>query len=138
MTFVTRLVWHSINPRRRRDEQPRPPVRKVCDRQGMTLTERPGTPRTIEGATVNGPKGVLSSDLIDVAHSLHDQYDHGLGEAAVTREIHQVADRFSTATVRSFVPLFVRRYAGENLRARGKNQAGHREPASQAVAAARA
>jgi hypothetical protein len=60
----------------------------------------------------------LSSDLVAVATSLHDQYDHELGAAVVTGEIHLVADRFEAATIRSFVPLFVRRYAGEGLRAR--------------------
>jgi hypothetical protein len=60
----------------------------------------------------------LSSDLVAVATSLHNQFDHELGAAVVTGEIHQVADQFETATIRSFVPLFVRRYAGEGLRAK--------------------
>ena len=58
----------------------------------------------------------LNSDLTQVAQSLHQQYDSSLGSELVTRKIQVVADRFAAASVRSFVPLLVRRYAGAELR----------------------
>jgi hypothetical protein len=52
-----------------------------------------------------------------VVGSLHRAYDERVGATAVDTEIQQVADRFTGARIRAFVPLFVRRYAGARLRA---------------------
>lgn len=58
----------------------------------------------------------LSGDLSVVVGGLHDEFDARLGAAVVDRDIQVVADRFTRARVRSFVPLLVRRYARERLR----------------------
>jgi hypothetical protein len=52
-----------------------------------------------------------------VVGSLHRTYDERVGPTAVETEIQRVADRFTGARIRAFVPLFVRRYAGARLRA---------------------
>ena len=67
-------------------------------------------------STPDGPHAQLTGDLSVVVGSLHDQYDSRLGFAVVDSEIQQVADRFALARIRSFVPLFVRRFAGAKLR----------------------
>jgi hypothetical protein len=59
-----------------------------------------------------------------VAGSLHEQYDPRLGSAVVDTEVQRVADRFVNARVRSFVPLFVRRFAGAKPREDCARQAG--------------
>lgn len=60
---------------------------------------------------------VLPPDLTHVARSLHDQHDPLLGQALVSEEIQRWAARFADANIRTFVPLFVRRFAGAALRA---------------------
>jgi hypothetical protein len=77
----------------------------------MAADDRP--PRS---AAPGSPRPALDPDLAAVASSLHQQYDANLGPQRVDTEIRLVADRFSTAKIRAFVPLFVRRYAGANLR----------------------
>jgi hypothetical protein len=57
----------------------------------------------------------LSNDLLAVARVLHTEFDAMLGAAVVDTEIHLVADQFTDAPIRAFVPLFVRRYAGDEL-----------------------
>jgi hypothetical protein len=57
----------------------------------------------------------LNPDLLTVAELVHHRYDPLLGEPAVTAQLGAVADRFDDATVRSFVPLLVRRYTEEDL-----------------------
>jgi len=58
----------------------------------------------------------LGGDLSVVVGSLHRAYDGRLGATAVEAEIQQVADGFTGARIRAFVPLLVRRYAGARLR----------------------
>ncbi len=71
----------------------------------------------------DAPTSAMSGDLTAVAGSLHREFDGRLGSARVDTEIHRVADRFADATVRAFVPLFVRRYAGHEL----DDQSEHRD-----------
>ena len=49
---------------------------------------------------------------------MHDKFDDQVGAEAVETEVQQVADRFSQARIRMYVPLFVRRFAGHALRER--------------------
>lgn len=58
----------------------------------------------------------LTGDLSVVVGSLHRTYDERVGATVVQTEIQQIADRFTDARIRAFVPLFVRRYAGARLR----------------------
>jgi hypothetical protein len=60
----------------------------------------------------------VDSDLHDVAHFVHEEFDGRLDPHAVDQCLKQVAARFDGATVRSFVPLLVRRYAREELQQR--------------------
>jgi hypothetical protein len=60
----------------------------------------------------------MDPDLHGVAHLVHEEFDEQLGARAVDECMHQVAARFVGAPVRSFVPLLVRRYAREELKAR--------------------
>ena len=60
----------------------------------------------------------LSGDLYTAVQSLHRQFDEQVGAAAVEAEIQHVADRFTDARIRTYVPLFVRRFAGHELRGR--------------------
>ena len=69
-----------------------------------------------EASVPTGPHADLTGDLSIVVGSLHEQYDSRLGAAVVDTEIQLIADRFTTAKVRAFVPLFVRRYAGARFR----------------------
>jgi|NGEPerStandDraft_6_1074524.scaffolds.fasta_scaffold189159_1 hypothetical protein len=62
------------------------------------------------------PHAPLTGDLSVVVGALHDTYDDRFGATVVDSEIQQVADRFADARIRSFVPLFVRRYASARLR----------------------
>jgi hypothetical protein len=55
-------------------------------------------------------------DLGVVVRSLHEQYDEGVGAAVVKAEVRLIADRFAGATVHTFIPLLVRRYAAARLR----------------------
>lgn len=57
-----------------------------------------------------------SHDLAPVVLSLHEQFDAALGTAAVHDEIERVRVRFDGVRIRAFVPLFIRRYAGADLR----------------------
>jgi hypothetical protein len=58
------------------------------------------------------------SDLHDVAHLVHEEFDDQLDPRQVGEIFSQVAERFSQASVRSFVPLLVRRYVREELQGR--------------------
>jgi len=60
----------------------------------------------------------VDPDLHDVAHFVHEEFDGRLDPHAVDQCLKQVAARFDGATVRSFVPLLVRRYAREELQQR--------------------
>jgi len=91
-------------------------ARRVCHAGEMTPGERSSPPRPALVSAPDGPHAQLTGDLSVVVGSLHDQYDSRLGFAAVDSEIQQVADRFALARIRSYVPLFVRRFAGAKLR----------------------
>ena len=74
---------------------------------------------SLDTATRDVPHADLTGDLSIVVDSLHEMYDDQVGALAVSTEIQQAADRFTNARIRSFVPLFVQRYASVGLRARG-------------------
>lgn len=76
------------------------------------------------------PPTGLAADLNMVAGSLHEQYDSRLGVAVVDTEIQLVADRFTDAKIRSFVPLFVRRYAAGRMKGLCAQQSGPSPSAS--------
>jgi hypothetical protein len=88
----------------------------VCNAEEMTPSERSGPERPPHASAPDGPHRRLAGDLSVVAGSLHEQYDPRLGSAVVDCEVARVADSFADARVRSFVPLFVRRFAGAKLR----------------------
>ena len=60
----------------------------------------------------------IDRDLNDVAHYVHEEFDGRLEPHAVDECIEQVAAQFAGASVRSFVPLLVRRYVREELQGR--------------------
>lgn len=60
----------------------------------------------------------IDADLHDVAHFVHEEFDGRLDPHAVDECLNQVAAQFSGASVRSFVPLLVRRYVREELQTR--------------------
>ena len=62
----------------------------------------------------------VPADLIHVSGSLHRQFDARLGAPAVDIEVLRIADQFTGARIRAFVPLFVRRFAGQALAGRTK------------------
>ena len=88
----------------------------MCDAEEMTPSERSGPERPPRASASDRPHAQLAGDLSVVAGSLHEQYDPRLGSAVVDCEVQRVADRFIHARIRSFVPLFVRRFAGAQLR----------------------
>ena len=59
----------------------------------------------------------IDQDLHDVAHFVHEEFDGRLDPHAVDECLDQVA-QFAGASVRSFVPLLVRRYVREELQTR--------------------
>jgi hypothetical protein len=73
----------------------------------------------------------LSGDLRVVARSMHDAFDDQVGPDVVEVEVQRVADRFVQARIRMYVPLFVRRFAGQALRERtGPHFTAGRSPTS--------
>jgi hypothetical protein len=60
----------------------------------------------------------LDPNLHAVAKRVHEEFDDHLDPSAVDECLDQIAARFEAATVRSFVPLLVRRYVREELQAR--------------------
>ena len=60
----------------------------------------------------------IDQDLYDVAHVVHEEFDGRLDPDAVDACLNQVAAEFAGASVRSFVPLLVRRYVREQLQTR--------------------
>lgn len=85
----------------------------------MTTSERRILERSTD-ASAHSP--ALASDLLNVAEGLHHEFDDQLGAAVVDTEIHRVADQFTDAPIRAFVPLFVRRFAGDELDDRSERQ----------------
>jgi hypothetical protein len=53
--------------------------------------------------------------LAHAARLLHEEFDSALGQAEVDAHIAAIEDRFVDATVLTFIPLLVRRYAREEL-----------------------
>jgi len=84
----------------------------ACDSAGVTSSER-STPERSPATRPDSP--ALSNDLLAVAGVLHGEFDARLGAAVVDTEIHRVADQFTDAPIRAFVPLLVRRYVGDEL-----------------------
>ena len=70
---------------------------------------------TVSGAHPGLPE--IHPDLQDVAHQVHEEFANQLDPAQVDECLNRVAAKFDDATVRSFVPLLVRRYVREELRA---------------------
>lgn len=60
-------------------------------------------------------KDQCATGLAHVAGLLHEEFDALLGAPAVDECLAEVTGRFADATVFSFVPLLVRRYAREEL-----------------------
>ena len=86
----------------------------------MTQSEHITAQRSsLDTATHGAAHADLTGDLSMVVDALHEMYDDQVGALAVSTEIQQVADRFTNARIRSFVPLFVQRYTSVGLRARG-------------------
>ena len=71
----------------------------------LSAESRPGLP-------------AIDQDLHDVAHFVHEEFDGRLEPHAVDECLDQVAAQFAGASVRSFVPLLVRRCVREELQAR--------------------
>jgi hypothetical protein len=70
--------------------------------------------------TRGGPPEI-PADLHGVAQLVHQEFDDRLDPQVVDQCLCNVAATFDDATVRSFVPLLVRRYVGEELHARLKH-----------------
>jgi hypothetical protein len=60
----------------------------------------------------------IPADLNNVAHLVHQEFDDRFDPQTIDECLSAVAATFDEATVRSFVPLLVRRYVGEELHAR--------------------
>jgi hypothetical protein len=60
----------------------------------------------------------INPDLQDVVHTVHQEFDEQLDPQAVDECLNRVAAQFDQATVRSFVPLLVRRYVNVELNER--------------------
>lgn len=60
----------------------------------------------------------IDSELHDVAHFVHEEFDDLLDPHAVDECLSQVTARFEGAPVRVVVPLLVRRYVSEELKTR--------------------
>jgi hypothetical protein len=59
----------------------------------------------------------IDPDLHAVAHLIHEEFDDQFDPRAVDECLNEVAARFVGAPVRTFIPLLVRRYVREELRA---------------------
>jgi hypothetical protein len=65
------------------------------------------------------PRGpTIDPDLREVANRVHEEFDDHVDPSVVDECLNQIADRFAGATVRSFIPLLVRRYVREELQTR--------------------
>jgi hypothetical protein len=60
----------------------------------------------------------IAPDLHEIANRVHKEFDDHVDPNAVDECLNQVAARFEGATVRSFIPLLVRRYVREELQTR--------------------
>jgi hypothetical protein len=68
------------------------------------------------GARADQPR--IQGDLQDVADGIHQEFDEKLDPRVVDECLARVAAEFADATVRSFVPLLVRRYVINELQER--------------------
>ena len=66
---------------------------------------------------LQGPSKI-NSDLQDVVHRVHTEFDERLDPLAVDECLCRVAAQFDDAKVRAFVPLLVRRYVLDELHER--------------------
>jgi hypothetical protein len=80
----------------------------------MTVSGRNEARRS--AAEHHAAPSTLPGDLSVVAAALHETYDAQVGSQVVDAEIHQVADRFAQARIRSYLPLFVQRYVRAGIR----------------------
>jgi hypothetical protein len=67
---------------------------------------------------INNGRPEIPADLQDVAHGVHQEFDERLDPQLVDQCLSTVAATFADARIRSFVPLLVRRYVGEELHTR--------------------
>ena len=76
-------------------------------------------------------KDQCAAGLAHAAQLLHEEFDSVLGGHEVDECVAQVTATFADATVLSFVPLLVRRYAREELirRSAAAEAQGHRAEA---------
>jgi deazaflavin-dependent oxidoreductase (nitroreductase family) len=103
-TFVTEAARHPVFALT--------PVPMISGRAAATGPPRPPVQRSRPRVQAD-----LDGQLHAAAESLHRQFDDELGAAAVGAEIQQVTDRFADARIRTYVALFVHRFAGAELRA---------------------
>ena len=68
---------------------------------------------TVSDARQDQPQ--INPDLEDLVHQVHEEFDDQLDPVAVDECLSRVAAKFNDATVRSFVPLLVRRYVNDEL-----------------------
>jgi hypothetical protein len=68
---------------------------------------------TVSDARQDQPQ--INPDLKDLAHRVHEEFDAQLDPLEVDECLNRVAAQFDDATVRSFVPLLVRRYVNDEL-----------------------
>jgi hypothetical protein len=68
---------------------------------------------TVSDARQDQPQ--INPDLEDLVHQVHEEFDDQLDPVAVDECLSRVAAQFDDATVRSFVPLLVRRYVNDEL-----------------------
>ena len=85
------------------------------------------------------PSPGIDPDLHDVAQRVHAEFDDRLDPRIVDECLDHVAAQFAGASIRSFVPLLVRRYVREELQARHRQIELKREsqlpvPASESLA----
>jgi hypothetical protein len=60
----------------------------------------------------------IDPDLHEVANRVHEEFDDHMDPDVIDQCMNQIAARFEGATVRSFIPLLVRRYVREELQTR--------------------
>jgi hypothetical protein len=76
------------------------------------------SPMTLIAHPPADPTPVVDADLADVARAVHEEFDSRVEPRIVDECLQEVASRFTDARVRSFVPLLVRRYTIDALKAR--------------------
>lgn len=64
-----------------------------------------------------GQPGIVP-ELHAVAYQVHEEFDDRVDPKEIDQCLHKLASQFDGAPVQTFVPLLVRRYVREELRAR--------------------